>query len=139
MAITGIFLSTFTKKFWQFIVLYGFCSGVGTGICYLVPLVCSYRYFPNKKGFLTGLIMGFFGLSSTVFNILATKLVNPENKKATIPAPNGDVNLKFFDSEVANRVPMMFQSLCVIWLCLIFVSAALISIPKSDTKVVEKD
>ena len=82
--------------------------------------------------------MGSFGLSSTIFNILATKIVNPLNKKATIPAPNGDVNLKFFDSEVADRVPKMFQILCAIWLGLVLISASLISIPKSD-KVDEND
>ena len=75
---------------------------------YMVPLVCAYRYFPNKKGLVTGIIVGSYGLGSSIFNIVATKIVNPNNEQADIPAPNGDPNLSFFHRDVADRVPMMF-------------------------------
>lgn len=95
----------------------------------MIPLVCAYKYFPNKKGLITGIIVGSYGLGSSIFNIIATKIVNPNNEKSLIPAPNGDPNLKFFSPEVADRVPMMFRILCMIWFCLILASASLISLP----------
>ena len=94
----------------------------------MIPLVCAYKYFPNKKGLITGIIVGAYGLGSSVFNIIATKIVNPHNEKSTIPS-NDDKNLKFFRIEVAERVPLMFRVLCCVWLCLILMSASLISLP----------
>ena len=114
--------------------MYGFFSGIGTGITYMIPLVCAYKYFPNKKGLITGIIVGSYGLGSSIFNIVATKIVNPENAKPYLKAPNGDKNLKFFDEMVADRVPMMFRILCAVWLCLILGSAALISLPSSSSE-----
>ena len=115
--------------------MYGLFSGVGTGITYMIPLVCAYKYFPHRKGLITGIIVGSYGLGSSIFNIVATKIVNPTNAKAYIPAPNGDPNLKFFDEKVADRVPLMLRILCAVWLCLILGSAALISLPaKSPTE-----
>ena len=108
-------------------------SGIGTGITYMIPLVCAYKYFPNKKGLMTGIIVGSYGLGSSIFNILATLIVNPHNMSSTIPAPNGDNNLKFFSVEVASRVPLMWQTLCAVWICLILASASLISLPKKES------
>ena len=130
ISVTGFFLASLTESFWMFIVLYGVLGGIGMGTIYMIPLVCAYKYFPNKKGLVTGIIVGSYGLGSSIFNILATLIVNPNNLSPTIPAPNGDKELKFFLPEVAERVPMMFHILCAIWLCLILSSASLISLPK---------
>ena len=106
-------------------------SGIGTGITYMIPLVCAYKYFPNKKGLMTGIIVGSYGLGSSIFNIIATLIVNPHNMSSTIPAPNGDKNLKFFPIEVASRVPMMSHTLCAVRFGLIFASASLTSLPQT--------
>ena len=135
IAITGIFFSSFQKQIWYFISLYGILSGVGSGMTYIVPLVCAFKYFPNKKGLITGIIVGSYGLGSSFFNLLATKIVNPNNIQADIKAPNGDPNLSFFPPEVADRVPHMFQSLCLIWSCLVIASASLISIPDRKQEI----
>ena len=66
---------------------------------------------------MTGIIVGAYGLGSSIFNILATWIVNPNNDKADIKAPNGDPNLSFFDSNVADRVPYMIRTLCCVWIC----------------------
>ena len=79
-SVTGIFLSSLATKFWVFIVLYGVMSGIGMGISYLIPLVCCYEYFPKRKGLITGIILGSYGLGSSIFNILATIIVNPNNE-----------------------------------------------------------
>ena len=88
------------------------------------------EYFPNHKGLITGIIVGSYGLGSAIFNLLATFIVNPNKENATIPS-SSDKNLKFFEPSVANRVPLMFRILCIIWATLVFLSALLISLPKT--------
>ena len=88
------------------------------------------EYFPNNKGLISGIIMGSYGLGSFIFNIVATKIVNPNGANADITT--NDPNLNLFEPEVANRVPMMLRILCMIWICLILLSALLISIPKKE-------
>ena len=38
----------------------------------------SWKYFPNKKGFLTGFILSVFGLCPMVFTSIADAVINPE-------------------------------------------------------------
>jgi len=129
LAIFGVIMSTFAHQFWLFVVLYGLIMGIGCGSTYMIPLVCAYEYFPNRKGLVTGIIVGSYGLGSSIFNLLATKIVNPNNEATKFKSPH-DPNLSFFGPDVANRVPLMFRSLCAIWGVLVLISAALISRPE---------
>ena len=135
IAISGIYASSYTKDLTSFIALYGTLSGIGTGMTYMIPLVCCMEYFPNNKGLISGIIMGSYGLGSFIFNIVATKIVNPNGENADIKTD--DPNLNLFSSEVANRVPMMLRLLCMVWIGFVLLSACLISIPpqtKPDTQ-----
>jgi hypothetical protein len=85
------------------------------------------EYFPDNKGLISGIIMGSYGGGSFIFNIIATKIVNPNGLNATIKTD--DPNLTLFPPEVANRVPMLLRVLCTIWVGLVLLSASLISIP----------
>jgi OFA family oxalate/formate antiporter-like MFS transporter len=105
IAISGIFASSFAKDLPTFIALYGILSGIGTGMTYMVPLVCCMEYFPDNKGLISGIIMGSYGGGSFIFNLLATKIVNPNGDNADIKT--NDPNLNIFEPSVANRVPMM--------------------------------
>jgi len=33
-----------------FVALYGIVNGFATGMAYMIPVVCGWRYFPNNKG-----------------------------------------------------------------------------------------
>ena len=107
IAISGIYASSYTKDLASFIALYGICSGIGTGMTYMIPLVCCMEYFPNNKGLISGIIMGSYGLGSFIFNLVATEIVNPNGENADIKTD--DPNLNLFSSDVANRVPMMLS------------------------------
>jgi MFS family permease len=130
IAISGIFASSFAKDLPTFIALYGTLSGIGTGMTYMVPLVCCMEYFPDNKGLISGIIMGSYGGGSFIFNLVATKIVNPNGENADIKT--NDPNLNIFDPSVANRVPKMLRILCMIWVFLVLLSACLISIPPKD-------
>ena len=75
--IFGIFASSYTTNLNNFIFLYGILGGVGIGITYMIPLVCSMEYFPDNKGLISGIIMSSYGLGSFIFNVVSTKIVNP--------------------------------------------------------------
>lgn len=127
IAISGIYASSYTTDLATFIALYGTLSGIGTGMTYMIPLVCCMEYFPNNKGLISGIIMGSYGLGSFIFNIVATKIVNPNGENADIKTD--DPNLNLFSPAVANRVPVMLRILCMVWVGLVLFSACLISIP----------
>lgn len=130
IAISGIYASSYTKDLATFIALYGTLSGIGTGMTYMIPLVCCMEYFPNNKGLISGIIMGSYGLGSFIFNIVATKIVNPNGENADIKTD--DPNLNLFSPAVANRVPMLLRILCMVWVGLVLLSACLISIPPKE-------
>ena len=55
-------------------VLYGF--GIGMG--YYPILKTTWKYFPEKKGFLTGLILCVFGLCPFAFTSISDAVINPD-------------------------------------------------------------
>jgi len=73
------FFSSFVKNLYWWLLLYGLGNGFGIGICYFVPLVCAWEYFPTRKGMMTGIIDGSHGLGELIFGVIATFIVNPTN------------------------------------------------------------
>jgi OFA family oxalate/formate antiporter-like MFS transporter len=122
-ALTGVFLSSFTKSLGPYLSLYTGMNGLGCGTCYLVPLVCAWEYFPEKKGLMTGIIIGSYGFGSFFFSLISSKLVNPTGANPTIE----DGNITFYDSNVADRVPYMIRVLVYIWIVLVAIGVLLIS------------
>jgi OFA family oxalate/formate antiporter-like MFS transporter len=72
IALSGIFASSYMKSLNAFIVLYGGLSGIGSGMMYFVPLVCGWEWFPKRRGLVTGIIVGSYGLGSFIFTQIAT-------------------------------------------------------------------
>lgn len=122
-ALIGVFCSSFTKALGPYLALYTGMNGLGCGTCYMVPLICAWEYFPQKKGLMTGIIIGAYGFGSFFFSLLSTKLVNPNKENPTIP---GD-NITFFAPDVADRVPYMIRTLTYVWIGLVSVAVLLIT------------
>ena len=76
----------------------------------------SWSYFPNHKGRVTGLIVAGYGFGASVFNLVATAIVNPTNASPTVEVVNGSVTDLFFDETIADRVPSTLR-----WLALIYI------------------
>jgi OFA family oxalate/formate antiporter-like MFS transporter len=57
--------------FWVLVVLIGLVGGAGIGMAYVVPIAVSIRWFPDKKGLITGLAVAGFGLGAMVWIQLA--------------------------------------------------------------------
>ena len=79
MALTALFFASFAEELWLFMALYGAFNGIGCGMCYMIPLVCSWEYFPNNQGLITGIVVGSYGFASFVFGLISTAICNPNN------------------------------------------------------------
>lgn len=112
MSLFGIFMSSYAKNLIVFVLLYGGLSGMGSGITYLLPMVCGWEYFPEKKGLVTGIIIGSFGAGSFFFIQIAKYIVNPYDEPTSIHI--NDI-LSYFDEDISLRVPIMLRQLCLIW------------------------
>lgn len=80
ISLSGIVTASYMKNFWAFLFCYGALSGIGCGINYFVPIVCSWEYFPNRKGLITGIMVGSYGLGSFVYTQISTRIINPNNE-----------------------------------------------------------
>ena len=61
--------------------MFGFMLyGLGIGMGYYPILKTTWKYFPEKKGFLTGFILSVFGLCPMAFTSIADAVINPEGK-----------------------------------------------------------
>ena len=103
-------------------------NGIGTGMCYLVPIICGWEHFPTRRGLVTGLCLAGFGFGTFIFARVSTAIVNPDNQQP-IDDPTQDINL--YDHEVAMRVPLMIRELCYIWVFLVIISLVLVSRPST--------
>jgi OFA family oxalate/formate antiporter-like MFS transporter len=106
LALMGTFLSSFVTNFNLFMLTYAFFFGFGIGICYLVPVTCSWQYFPNRKGLVTGIIVGGFGFGSFIFSFLSTAIINPDNLKPDLLVDGMRI---FTQAEIVDRTPYMLR------------------------------
>lgn len=125
VSLVGVFLSSLTTGIGAYLTCYCLLNGLGCGICYFIPLICGWEWFPDKKGLVTGCILGGYGFGSFIFSQVSTKLVNPNGENPSLLDPNNP-NITFYDTDVSDRVPFMIQTLVYIWAGLCFVGVLLI-------------
>ena len=57
--------------FWSQLVCIGVIGGAGIGLAYVVPIAVGVKWFPDKKGLITGLSVAGFGFGATIWVKLA--------------------------------------------------------------------
>ena len=68
-----------------------------------------WTYFPNKKGMITGCLLGGMGLGPLVFNFCQVYIANPDNLKASKVIYVEGQSLTIYDDPVANMAPKVLQ------------------------------
>ncbi|MDI6757680.1 MAG: OFA family MFS transporter [Endomicrobiia bacterium] len=58
---TGYFASGFAANLWQLTGTYGMVAGFGAGLSYVTPVAAAAKWFPSKKGLVSGIIIFGFG------------------------------------------------------------------------------
>src|SRR6202522_3514578 len=72
----GVFLASFSaQKLWWLYASYGVIGGIGVGFCYIVPIAVLVKWFPDRRGLITGIAVGGFGAGALVFAPIATRLI----------------------------------------------------------------
>jgi OFA family oxalate/formate antiporter-like MFS transporter len=62
----GVFLASFTSNLWWLYLTYGVIGGIGLGFGYIVPVAVLVKWFPDKRGLITGIAVGGFGAGALV-------------------------------------------------------------------------
>src|SRR5215469_9217452 len=58
----GVFLASFSAdKLWWLYLSYGVIGGIGLGFGYIVPIAVLVKWFPDRRGLITGIAVGGFG------------------------------------------------------------------------------
>jgi len=72
----GVFLASFSaNKLWWLYLSYGVIGGVGLGFGYIVPVAVLVKWFPDRRGLITGIAVGGFGAGALVTAPVATRLI----------------------------------------------------------------
>jgi MFS transporter, OFA family, oxalate/formate antiporter len=72
----GVFLASFSaNKLWWLYLSYGLIGGIGLGFGYIVPVAVLLRWFPDRRGLITGVAVGGFGAGALVTAPVATRLI----------------------------------------------------------------
>lgn len=73
----GFFLASFVKPeySWLLWITYGFMGGVGMGFTYSTTIALAQKWFPEKKGLVTGIIVSALGFGGVVFTPVIEMLI----------------------------------------------------------------
>lgn len=72
----GVILASFSAdKLWWLYLTYGLVGGIGLGFGYIVPVAVLVKWFPDRRGLITGIAVGGFGAGALVTAPIATHLI----------------------------------------------------------------
>ena len=81
---SGIFLASFSNHgLWWLYLTYGVLGGIGLGFGYIVPVAVLLKWFPDKRGLMTGVAVGGFGAGALITAPIATRLIQSVGVLAT--------------------------------------------------------
>ena len=73
----GIILASFSSSSIVLLYLtYGVLAGAGIGLGYIVPVATLIKWFPDKRGFITGIAVAGFGAGALVTAPIAERLID---------------------------------------------------------------
>ena len=71
----GLVISGLTASLPLLYLGFGVLGGIGVGFIYGVPIATCVKWFPDKKGLISGLAVAGFGLGSIIFAPICTSLI----------------------------------------------------------------
>lgn len=72
----GVFLASFSAGhlYWLYFS-YGLLGGIGLGLGYIVPVATLVKWFPDKRGMITGIAVAGFGAGALITAPVASRLI----------------------------------------------------------------
>jgi OFA family oxalate/formate antiporter-like MFS transporter len=73
----GFFAASFVTVSvpWLLWLTYGILGGIGMGFTYSTTIACAQKWFPDKRGFITGLIVAALGFGGVLFTPIIEALI----------------------------------------------------------------
>jgi len=71
----GVFLASFSHSLTWLYLSYGLIGGIGLGLGYIVPVAVLVKWFPDRRGLITGIAVGGFGAGALITAPVATRLI----------------------------------------------------------------
>jgi len=72
----GVFLASYSANSLHWLYFsFGVVGGIGLGFGYIVPIAVLVKWFPDKRGLITGVAVGGFGAGALVTAPVATRLI----------------------------------------------------------------
>ena len=72
----GVFLASLTNgRLWWLYLSYGLLGGIGLGLGYIVPVATLVKWFPDRRGMITGIAVAGFGMGALLAAPIATRLI----------------------------------------------------------------
>eukprot|EP01017_Pseudomicrothorax_dubius_P048523 TRINITY_DN8844_c0_g1_i4.p1 TRINITY_DN8844_c0_g1~~TRINITY_DN8844_c0_g1_i4.p1 ORF type:complete len:413 (+),score=38.14 TRINITY_DN8844_c0_g1_i4:207-1445(+) len=125
-----LIVSAYCKSFWPFVICFIFIPNFINGAISYIPIYCNWKYFPNKKGLLSGISFGAMNLSTLMFKLVSFYTVNPNDNLPTIEVRNGNSIHYYFEKNIYENVPYMLRVFAAIYFVLAFFGCLLIKVPK---------
>ena len=128
--------SSFCQSFWSFFLCFSVGFGGSSGLLYLTLMYNGYKYFPEKRGLIGGILMGMYGLASLISNYIMLLLVNPDN---VAPMKRPGTEDFFLPDEVSQRFPISLRYLSFYFLGMMTMGCLLIFEYKEIDCIEERD
>jgi MFS transporter, OFA family, oxalate/formate antiporter len=88
----GIILASLVSsadQLWLLVLTYGVLGGVGLGAAYITPIAMLNKWFPDKRGLITGIAVGGFGFGAVLTSPVAQRLLVGTDDKPSVFLPLG--------------------------------------------------
>jgi Nitrate/nitrite transporter len=111
----GVILASFSHshdQLWLLVLGYGVIGGFGLGFAYIVPIAMLQKWFPDKRGLITGLAVGGFGFGAVLTSPIAQRLIDSNKDvptKAFLPLGIGYLILSLIGASFFRNPPSGYQ------------------------------
>jgi MFS transporter, OFA family, oxalate/formate antiporter len=76
-------------QLWLLVLTYGVIGGIGLGAAYITPIAMLAKWFPDRRGLITGIAVAGFGFGAVITAPVAKALLNGTDDKPTVFLPLG--------------------------------------------------
>ena len=118
----------FSVKYYLLIISY-IIYGLGVSATYYQSVKNCWKYFPDKKDLMSGIIFSSFGLGSFVFTSIADYIINPDN----IPKEG-----KYYSKEISYRY-LTYLKFFIICLVIIGAISIILNFPFEEENEIDNN
>lgn len=104
----------FIQEPYLFMFVWGLGIGTSTGFGQLPSMLSCWKWFPYKKGTVTGITSIAFSLGPTIYALMFTFISNPDNKAPDVKVDRGSDDEKLFGKSVSDNVEWSFIAFAIV-------------------------